>query len=166
MILVAAIIASMAAASQPLMTLDGLIDFRSARTCTTGDTLGRLEGSVHAYKGDEVVLGVPVVPPRFRGAIGEPVLARNQTWTTITLPVRGRWHGLPVEALIWTHYDGGDPLGFQLRFRAPARAARAALNRLGFALPERGERQVEDGYTTAIGVKSTATGSELYCFVG
>ena len=144
--------------------LDGLIGFSDPKLCEPSDNFMRLLTTVMRAPGnDRIYLGKPVVPRRFKAALGRPTLTRTRDGVWVTLPLNATWHGLPV---LWVKQfapKGGDTPSFSVRFGTASPRVRTALNAEGLAIPAKGSRVAEDAYEITVGIKRERNFTDFSC---
>lgn len=114
--------------------LGGLIVFANPAECEPGEPLRQLYDTMAVYDDHhQPQPSQPVVPPRYAGAVGPAeVLARESDHAVFSVPVRGRWQGLPVRAVEGIYGIESDAFGMAIVFDAPVPATLPVLEAQGF----------------------------------
>ena len=147
--------------------LDALLAFDKPSQCEVGPKLEHLLKTLLRDTTEEpVVVGPVEVPRKFAAQLGQPGLRRDGNDYTATVPLAGRWLGLPIDSVSAQGFRGGDGGGFFITVRASSTALISALNRAGFNAPLKGERQAsspDKGEWWGMGVTSEGQKSSLRC---
>lgn len=115
--------------------LEELLAFKNPAECEPGKPLKTLYDTMAAYDAAfQPQPRRPTLPPRFAKAAGEPVvISRAPDHAVISMALRGRWKGLPVQAIEGLYGIESDAFGLAIVFNAPLARAQEALRENGFA---------------------------------
>ena len=115
--------------------LDDLLAFTNPAECEPGKPLKTLYDTMATYDAAfQPQPHRPELPQRLAKAAGEPVvLSRSSDHAVISMPLRGRWKGLPVQAVEGIYGIQSDAFGLAIVFNAPVARTQAALQSSGFA---------------------------------
>jgi hypothetical protein len=135
------------------------------RSCNFGpeyqrfvETLMPYDGQTRAYRTTDQA----EAPARLRAALGRPELTSDGEITTVTVPLRGTYKGLPVRALRITRGNGVAVTGDGLVFDAPAARVQRALGPV-VARAERQRRSREDE-TAELRINDADGAPQLECY--
>lgn len=122
------------AAGQSAGDLEELLAFDNPAECEPGKSLKTLYDTLAAYDAAfQPQPRRPELPPHLARAAGEPVvLSRDADHAVISLPLRGRWKGLPVRAVEGMYGIESDAFGLAIVFDAPVDRTQAVLRDSGF----------------------------------
>lgn len=141
--------------------LDELLAFKNPTECEPGKPLKTLYDTMAAYDAAfQPQPRRPTLPPRFAKAAGEPVvISRAPDHAVISMALRGRWKGLPVQAVEGLYGIESDAFGLAIVFNAPLARVQKALQDNGFATGANGPAQAGLTEDSAFG-RAEVTGDE------
>jgi len=166
---------SLAALLLMQVDLDPVLRFRAPATCDMSESLQAMVGAMVHF--DPASGEVRSPPPVAVPGLAQPLVPRfernpvhgaaDTVQVTVTLPLRGRWHGLRVTGLIRTFLDEADEDLLEIEFADPAARVRAVLNRAGFRLPAVGRwRTIDAGEGLYMALHRHGSGATLICSLG
>lgn len=114
--------------------LGGLIAFANPAECEPGEPLRQLYDTMAVYDDQHRPHpSQPVVPAGYAGAVGPAeVVTREPDHAVFSVPVRGRWKGLPVRAVEGIYGIESDAFGIAILFDAPLSTTLPVLQAQGF----------------------------------
>lgn len=156
--------------------LDPALRFRAPASCDMG---GSLQAVVNAmvnfdYAANETRAPPPVAVP----GLAVPLVAHFErthpvketpdlVQVSVSLPLRGRWHGLRVTGLVRNFVEEADDDVLEIEFADPPARVRAVLNRAGFQLPAIGRwRTIDAGEGLYMTIYRHGSGATLICSLG
>lgn len=115
--------------------LDELLAFKNPAECEPGKPLKTLYDTMAVYDAAfQPQPRRPDLPARFVKVAGEPTtISRSADHAVISMALRGRWKGLPVQAVEGIYGIQSDAFGLAIVFDAPLARTQATLRENGFA---------------------------------
>lgn len=145
--------------------LEDLLAFGNPADCEPAKPLKTLYDTMAAYDAAfQPQPRQPALPDRFARAAGAPVvISRATDHAVISLPLKGRWKGLPVQAVEGIYGIRSDVFGLAIVFDAPLSRAQAVLRTNGFVFPDNGVTSAEETDFGRAAVTGDDKTSRLVC---
>ena len=141
------------------------IAFASDTLCLPSDRMQTLLDALVPLDDDGQPIAEPTqaLPHPFAPYASTLQRQRDAATTTGSITLNTRWHGLRLTSLSHWVAPESDHQGFRLRFANAPEVVRAALNRMGIAMPASGEIRRGRDVVTTMTLSADGQGAILAC---